>query len=459
MMSGKRRSAFGLLAISSMLVAGALVVADEPQAKSEARPVAPVRGWDEITRDMTPATTPRDVYEKVRPFLGPDTPDPETDPEGYAEAFRRHYGLSLAPYPNDGLPMGLSLGTFPDGKTVGLRGDCLACHGGSIGGQSYVGLGNTQLNLEAWIVDFAKASGRQIPGFPFTVNSVRGLNNAWQFTVLLMGQRNPDMSRRRLPYLTGAYMPEADTPAWWHLKKKKTKYYVGYTSAESHRSNMAFLMSASRYGPEDFADKEPMFREMQEFFQSLEAPKYPFPIDQDKADRGRVVFEKNCARCHGTYGEDWTYPNRIVPLDLIGTDPTLAQALTSRYIDYYNSSFFADPYPFREKIDGYQAPPLDGIWATAPYLHNGSVPTLAHMLDSSSRPSKYRRPPSTDFEHYDTKRVGWKFEEVGPDDEVDPKSKLIFDSTRFGLDNGGHTFGDELSDEERWEVIEYLKTL
>ena len=61
---------------------------------------------------------------------------------------------------------------------------------------------------------------------------------------------------------------------------------------------------------------------------------------------------------------------------------------------------------------GYQAPPLDGIWATAPYLHNGSVPTLYHLLKSSDRPARFRRPPSTDFEHYDQVKVGWKFEPV-----------------------------------------------
>ncbi len=144
---------------------------------------------------------------------------------------------------------------------------------------------------------------------------------------------------------------------------------------------------------------------------------------------------------------------------MIGTDPTLARNITSRYIAHYNAGFFADPYPFREKIDGYQAPPLDGIWATAPYLHNGSVPTLFHLLKSSTRPSKYLRPPSTDFEHYDTEHVGWKFEEPRGPEESAADGKRLYDTSRFGLSNKGHTFGDDLSDEERRDVIEYLKTL
>ena len=54
----------------------------------------------------------------------------------------------------------------------------------------------------------------------------------------------------------------------------------------------------------------------------------------------------------------------------------------------------ADPVP------GYTAPPLDGIWATGPFLHNGSVPNLALVLDSTRRPTYWRRVDfdSTNFE-------------------------------------------------------------
>ncbi len=288
-----------------------------------------------------------------------------------------------------------------DGKTVGFRGDCLICHGGSIGGTSYVGLGNSQLDLSRLMSEFSQATGGGKLVLPFTVNSVRGTNNAWQFTVMLISLRNPDMTIRRFPKLTGAYLPETDTPAWWNLRKKRTKYYTGYTSADSHRSNMQFLMGVEEFGPEEFAAKEPMFRELHEYLKTLEPPPYPFPIDTEKADRGRVVFETTCATCHGTYGERWTYPNKIVPLDVVGTDPVLAENLTPGYIAHYNAGYFAEPYPFRETIDGYQAPPLDGIWATAPYLHNGSLPTLRNVLDSTTRPTRFTRPPSTDFAHYD----------------------------------------------------------
>jgi hypothetical protein len=114
---------------------------------------------------------------------------------------------------------------------------------------------------------------------------------------------------------------------------------------------------------------------------------------------------------------------------------------------------------------GYQAPPLDGLWATAPYLHNGSVPTLHALLDSSSRPRRFTRPPSTEFEHYDTNHVGWNSAEVSADELASTArrspflAKFIVDTSRFGMGNGGHTFGDDLSEDERMDLIEYLKTL
>jgi hypothetical protein len=98
-------------------------------------------------------------------------------------------------------------------------------------------------------------------------------------------------------------------------------------------------------------------------------------------------------------------------------------------------------------------------------LHNGTVPNLRTLLDSSSRPRRFTRPPSTDFEHYDTTHVGWKYTEVSAEELASTarrssfQAKFIVDTARFGMGNGGHTFGDDLSEEERMDLIEYLKTL
>ena len=79
-----------------------------------------------------------------------------------------------------------------------------------------------------------------------------------------------------------------DTPAWWHLKRKRTMYYDGRTDARSVRTNMQFMLGEK--SPEEFKKLEPTFRDIQAFLLSLEPPKYPFPIDAAKAARGQVVF-------------------------------------------------------------------------------------------------------------------------------------------------------------------------
>ncbi len=382
--------------------------------------------------------------------------DVASEPDVYRTAFADRYGLHVASYPNGGLPMGLR----PAGEAGGIQVDCLLCHGGSIGGTSYVGLGNTQLDAERLFRELTVADGMRPPPVLFTVNTARGTVNAGQMSAVLLAMRNRDLSVRRFPLPLASKFSELDTPAWWLLKKKQTMYFDGRTDARSVRTLMQFMLA--ELSREQFEALEPTFREIRAYLLSLEAPKYPFPIDTVRADRGRMVFERECARCHGTYGDVPTYPNKIVELDVIGTDPVRALAPSKALISHYNGSWFGQEYPADETMIGYQAPPLDGIWATAPYLHNGSVPTLAQLLDSESRPGRFLRPLSTSFDDYDPERVGWRFEEV-PADQTPPAgsdtARRLFDSSRFGLDKGGHTFGDGLDADERRDLIEYLKSL
>jgi mono/diheme cytochrome c family protein len=403
-----------------------------------------------------------DAYRNARKLWDVPAPDPEKDPEGYARAFGAYYGLNPAPYPNDGLPMGLRWSRKPDGARTGIQVDCLACHGGSIGGRSYVGLPNTQVDYGLLFTDLFRADGKRPPLVPFVINTARGTTNAGMMSVVLLSVRNPDLSMRRFPLLLGANLPELDAPAWWTLRHKKTMYQDGRTPAASVRANMQFLLAEKT--PEQFKELEPTFRDIQAYLLSLEPPKYPFPIDPARAARGQVVFEKSCARCHGTYGENPSYPSKIVPLDVVGTDPARSLGISDRAVEHYNATWFAEHHPVSTERIGYQAPPLDGVWATAPYLHNGSIPTLHALLKSSDRPARFTRPPSTGFEHYNQNHVGWKFEPVA-DGEPKPRKQapreahFIYDTKRHGLGNQGHTFGDRLGDEERRDLIEYLKTL
>jgi hypothetical protein len=211
-----------------------------------------------------------------------------------------------------------------------------------------------------------------------------------------------------------------------------------------------------------------VFADIHAFVMGVEPPKYPFPVDTARAARGATVFAENCASCHGTYGKTWKYPNKIVPLDKIGTDPALAEAFSKRNIDHFNTTWFAqekgpDGKPLiLTDTRGYQAPPLDGVWATAPYFHNASVPTLYHVLNSKARPKVFTRSYRSEKEDYDTEKVGLKVTPLtGPPDAKMPgyERRKVYDTTIPGRGNGGHTFGDDLTEDERLAVIEYLKTL
>src|SRR5207248_11617039 len=97
-----------------------------------------------------------------------------------------------------------------------------------------------------------------------------------------------------------------------------------------------------------------------------------------------------------------------------------------KFGEYYNRGWFAGDYKIRLETGGYQAPPLDGIWATAPYLDNGSVPTLYSLLSSKTRPKIFTRSYRTDREAYDGKKVGWKVQVLkeAPDPKKTPPHEL-----------------------------------
>jgi hypothetical protein len=113
-----------------------------------------------------------------------------------------------------------------------------------------------------------------------------------------------------------------------------------------------------------------------------------------------------------------------------------------------------DPFP------GYMPPPLDGIWATAPFLHNGSVPNIELVLNSAARPAVWKR-ASMDSAIFDETTLGFPYIELGygQDKAVEEEKDFIYDTRYWSQSNAGHNFGDHLSNSERRAVIEYLKTL
>jgi mono/diheme cytochrome c family protein len=434
---------------------GLLLAASAPAAD----PAAAARGRKALDmRAFNPKIWALSAYDEAWRQWGSATEPPAT----YGEVFREHYGLHAAPYANGKYPMGLREADSLLGK--GLTADCLLCHGGSILGKSYIGLGNASLDAQAVFEDLNKASfgsGK----LPHVFSHVRGTSEAGSMAVFLLSHREPDLSLRlrRLDLGLRDDMCE-DTPAWWLLKKKKTLYHTGTGDARSVRTLMPFMLLPGN-GPAEFERAEAAFADIQAFLRTLDPPKFPYPVDRALARQGEMLFGRRCAKCHGTYGKDWTYPNRIVPIDVIDTDRKRFEGFSERFGEHYNRSWFA-----HEKGDGYrmtaargyQAPPLDGIWATAPYLHNGSVPTVYHVLNSKARPKIFTRSYRTDAAAYDAKRLGWKVTVLthGPDRRLPAyERRKVYDTTQPGRGNGGHRFGDDLSEDERWAVIEYLKTL
>ena len=359
--------------------------------------------------------------------------------------------------------------------------NCLTCHAETISGRLVVGLGNNSDDHTTHQAPAVAAAGlatllqfgaespevkayrpiqqsHQAIG-PFITTRVRGVNPADKIFAALAARRNAedlrwlDKNQFDVPVET---VP-TDVPAWWLMKKKNALYYNGLGRGDFARLSSASGMLTLR-DSEEAARIDTRFPDVMAWIRTLEPPPYPHPIDAGLAARGRVTFEKRCAKCHGTYGEREAYPNLLVALETIGTDPLLARSYASRpeYHTWYNRSWYGQgPHAGRlEPTDGYVAPPLDGIWATAPYLHNGSVPTLEDLLDSGQRPSLWQR----DFTNsaYDEKKGGWKYETRAA---VEPGDRMTYDTTQPGYGNGGHEFGDDLDAAERAELIEYLKTL
>jgi hypothetical protein len=262
----------------------------------------------------------------------------------------------------------------------------------------------------------------------------------------------------------------SDPPPWWRAKKKNALFYNGMARGD-HRGTMALATSLCVDTVARAEEVDKAFKDIHAYVVSIEAPVWPRSVDAEQAAEGKQIFERDCAGCHGSYAEDPrdddgdSYPNLLLPLDVIGTDPVVAEGgvvHAPELVEWYNSSFYGkqtrmepnDPFP------GYMPPPLDGIWATAPYLHNGSVPTIELVLDSTRRPAVWRR-VDYDSTNIDEEALGWPWLAIDkPQAELPShEQRHVYDTSYWSQSRAGHTFGDHLSRDDRRAVIEYLKTL
>ncbi len=255
--------------------------------------------------------------------------------------------------------------------------------------------------------------------------------------------------------------------------------------------------------------------EIEDWLNHLAPPKWPEEvfgkIDRTKAAQGKKLFEGHCAECHNSYPYTWTEPNKygkrflevgLVPQSYVGTDrmqfedvrPYMQTAHLAPYLPgplkdkalvpggalYYGlqeSIFHVAlskvkqtpeeavqmhgyrelPVPRPSPVPHYKAAPRDGVWATPPFMHNGSVPNLYEMLVPAAQRTK---------KFY----LGRDFDPIKVGVDTSGKSgTYLVDTTLMGSSNQGHSFengplgngviGPLLTEEERWAIVEYLKSI
>ena len=178
---------------------------------------------------------------------------------------------------------------------------------------------------------------------PDLYTDVRGANAAERLTILLAAHRDPVT----LKWTDEAQMPipkevvPTDVPAWWLLKKKNAMFYNGFGRGDFSK----FLMASNLLTVADTSEASEVyghFPDVLAYIYSIQPPKYPKPINEALALQGEKLFNDNCAKCHGTYGDNETYPNLLIPTSIIRTDSALSNSNLSypQLINWFNKSWF-----------------------------------------------------------------------------------------------------------------------
>jgi mono/diheme cytochrome c family protein len=183
-----------------------------------------------------------------------------------------------------------------------------------------------------------------------------------------------------------------------------------------------------------------------------------FPVDEALAARGAPVYKEYCAACHGASGRDFSgeYVGRVTPIEAIATDRRRLDSYTNTLAVNQGTLYAGYPWRFTQfrKTFGYANMPLDGLWLRAPYLHNGSVPSLRDLLEPAARrPAVFWRGNDV----FDPLKVGF----VSDLPEAAGRKFFRFDTAVAGNGNAGHegrAYGTELSAADKAALVEFLKT-
>lgn len=446
-------------------------------------------------------------------------PSPATD--RYMSEFRRDVGRFKK------LPLGLS--SFERNGEKLVNTNCFSCHAGVVAGKVIAGMPSTNFDPHNQVVQtnlidklysnpnsFVQRMGRKLllnkeqdqalKGFMDYYKKIvrhasrdtllRGDNSGpWVIWYTLAKMDDPasglsmDLSLKsefEKTVLDLMQLPSVNPSPWWNLKYKERSFWLGDVSHHSATTFSLNLIDQHKDNIESMDERLERSEKHLSYARSIKSPAYPFEIDFEKAARGREIFmgaKGRCYKCHGDYSEDGelTYFPEKSPRD-VGTDPAYAQALIkmedmvekAQVLFEDRTQWFApgeSSVARKVKKVGYAPPPLKGIWASAPYFHNGSVPTLEGVLNSNSRPSIW----TMDINpfNYNETEVGLNYKVVSQENynqmqkKHNPKSlgekhllfRRTYNTSDFGRSNLGHYKGDKLTPSERRDLIEFLKML
>ena len=423
--------------------------------------------------------------------------DPDTD-EG------RFYVRGFLPSPPNRTAgsdpsFGLGESAFERDDRAMVNFNCFACHAGVVNGQVVAGLGNSHIN---------QSEPRK--------SLTRG-DNFGPYAVWEMGSRLADPANQGMVLAEGKTelqvlfesltLPPVDPMPWWVMKYKELDYWyadAGIHDAASFSINFTTPHAQmNEHRPEHIK----IVAKALAFARETQSPPFPETLDAELVQRGADLFHgrvrpqdnrgfRTCKSCHGTYSKqdgnadysqpgsyavdyDYSHVLRNVKTDTAYNDTLQQLAPIAEHINklelYYSDQGTPEliPHASVPNKSGYVAPPLVGVWASAPYFHNGSVPTIEAVLNSSIRPEiwsrDHRDPHAYDFDQVGMAHQSWtrlEFDEsaegaagkpFGSAEALDHAA--IYDTQAFGHGNSGHTFGDSLTDDERRAVIEFLKSL
>jgi Cytochrome c len=258
-------------------------------------------------------------------------------------------------------------------------------------------------------------------------------------------QFNWDLKALPKEQLTGA----ADFPSLWNQRPRDGMqlHWDGNNNSVDERN----LSAALGAGVTPVTVDHPRLERVRNWIWTLPPPKYPYKIDPVLAAKGRDLYADHCGSCHDFDGSE---VGRVEPIGEINTDPRRLNSYTyifaaNQYTLYPDSKY---RFVHFRKTNGYANQPLDGVWARAPYLHNGSVPTLRDLLEPpDKRPAEFFR----GYDLYDRKNVGFVSNVAG----ANGRRFFKYDTKIAGNENRGHLYGTKLTPEQKDALVEYMKTL